>query len=250
MKVLKIFGIIIFATLSIAGITQLNAPGGKNNLIVGIICGVITLFLLRSLFIAGPRKEKAKIELIQEAQNLHNEMISMIKNGTIEPIRNSRIILKKDELSYLEYEATLKIKKNQLLGTTGKSGGTTVRVTKGVYLRSGSSGSRKVYGDVTTKYNGLLSVTTQRIAFFNSEKGFEIPLNKLTNVISSYNNIVLQHGNKIYDMEISNADIVEQLIRKLINGMDGNYAVNPKECVFESADSTKNRMYDKGAPTI
>lgn len=90
-----------------------------------------------------------------------------------------------------------------------------MRVAKGLYVRSGTSGSRKIYGDVITEYKGLLTITNQRIAFLNSEKGFEIPLNKLTSITSNSSNIILQQANRTYTLEISNADIVEHLIRKL-----------------------------------
>ena len=141
----------------------------------------------------------------------------MIDSGTMDPINNSQLLLKKDEIVYFEHEAILKTIQNKLLGSTGNSGAVSVRLTKGIYLRSGNSGSRKVYGDVTMQYNGLLSITNKRIVFLNSQKGFEISLSKLTNIFSDGNNIILQCGNTTRIIEISNADILEHLIRKLFS---------------------------------
>lgn len=48
-----------------------------------------------------------------------------------------------------------------------------------------------------------------------AQKAFEIPLEKLTNTSASRNILFLQHGNKSYTLELQDADIVEQFIRKL-----------------------------------
>ncbi|MBE7723323.1 MAG: hypothetical protein E7244_02470 [Enterocloster citroniae] len=177
--------------------------------------GIMFLFIFKVI-----NKKRGKFQALQHEtesakEAMHKEMISMIDSGTMDPINNCQLLLKKGESAFLEYDSILKISQNKVLGTTGKSGGVSVRVAKGLYVRSGTSGSRKIYGDVITEYKGLLTITNQRIAFLNSEKGFEIPLNKLTSITSDFNNIILQQANRTYTLKISNADIVEHLIRKL-----------------------------------
>ena len=180
-----------------------------------ISLGIVFFFISKVV-----SKKREKFQALQhEAESakeaIHKEMISMIDSGTMEPINDCQLLLKKGESAFLEYDSILKISQNKVLGTTGKSGGVSVRVAKGLYVRSGTFGSRKIYGDVITEYKGLLTITNQRIAFLNSEKGFEIPLNKLTSITSNSSNIILQQANRTYTLEISNADIVEHLIRKL-----------------------------------
>lgn len=52
----KAIGIIIFGFFSLVGITQRNAVGGENNIYFGIICGLIAISLLLSLFKKGKKK--------------------------------------------------------------------------------------------------------------------------------------------------------------------------------------------------
>ena len=102
--------------------------------------------------------------------------------------------MKKDEVAYIEQPATLTITENKVVGTTGRSSGVSMRVAKGMYVRTGGSGGRKIYDDITTTYDGILSVTNQRISFMQERKAFEIQLSKLTNTTSDDNTLVLQQG--------------------------------------------------------
>ena len=140
----------------------------------------------------------------------------MVANYSVNTISNPSILLKKDELAYFEQLATLLITQNKAIVSTGRSSGTSVRIAKGVYVRSGGSGSRKIYKDVTSRYMGQLSITNQRITFMQAQKAFEIPLDKLTNIAATQNNLILQQANKSYTLELQNADIIEQLIRKIL----------------------------------
>lgn len=67
MKVLKTLGIFILSTLSYAGITQSNIAGGENNMIVGIVCGILAFFLLRSLLISKPKKERTTEAIVEKS---------------------------------------------------------------------------------------------------------------------------------------------------------------------------------------
>lgn len=180
---------------------------------------IIGIFFLVVSQIYIKRKQARQIEqknILIAQENQRKEIVSMIDSGSIDPLDNCQILLKKEECAYLEYDATLKITQNKLLGSTEINGGVSKRVTKKVQIQRGKSESREIYGDVTTDYNGILTITNQRISFLNLHKGFEIPLSELTSVISDANNIVFQHANNMFTVKIVNADIVEHLIRKLI----------------------------------
>lgn len=123
--------------------------------------------------------------------------------------------MKKDEVAYIEQPATLTITENKVVGTTGRSSGVSMRVAKGMYVRTGGSGGRKIYDDITTTYDGILSVTNQRISFMQERKAFEIQLSKLTNTTSDDKALILQQGNKSYALLTDDADIIECLIRRL-----------------------------------
>ena len=88
-------------------------------------------------------------------------------------------------------------------------------IIQGMYVRTGGSGGRKIYDDVTTTYDGILSITNQRVSFMQDRKAFEIRLDKLTNIAYEDDALLLQHGNKSYVLLTEDADIMEHLIRKL-----------------------------------
>lgn len=138
-----------------------------------------------------------------------------IESLNLIPIADSHLLLKQSEIAYIEQPATLTITENKAVGTTGRSSGVSMRVAKGMYVRTGGSGGRKIYDDVTTTYDGILSVTNQRISFMQERKAFEIPLSKLTNTTSDDKTLILQQGNKSYALLTEDADIIECLIRRL-----------------------------------
>lgn len=168
------------------------------------------------VYIYKTRKKKNAAVITQRTNEQRQYLLDMVANYSVNTISNPSILLKKDELAYFEQLATLLITQNKAIGSTGRSSGTSVRIAKGVYVRSGGSGSRKIYKDVTSRYMGQLSITNQRITFMQAQKAFEIPLDKLTNIAATQNNLILQQANKSYTLELQNADIIEQLIRKIL----------------------------------
>lgn len=208
---LKICGVTTFGVICVAGITQHDAIESQNDFYASIFCGFIAIALLFSIF---KTKKKIQTEItIQDERR--QQLLNAIENFSITPLSNPNIMLKKDEVAFFEQSTTLLVTQNKAVGSTGRSSGLSVRVAKGIYLRSGGSGSQKIYRDVTTRFTGSLSITNQRISFMQAQKAFEIPLEKLTNTSASRNILFLQHGNKSYTLELQDADIVEQFIRKL-----------------------------------
>ncbi|MEI3187971.1 MAG: hypothetical protein V8S27_09425 [Lachnospiraceae bacterium] len=211
MKALKIFGIFTFSFICIIGIISPDVTGNKNNLLASLLCGIISIALFISL-----RKSAKKQRQKNTAQNEYRQqLLNSIENNSLPPLSTPSIFLKKNELAYYEQPATLLITQNKAVGSTGGSSGSSVRVAKGVYLRSGSSGRRRIYKDVTTKYTGCLSVTNQRISFMQAQKSFEVSLDKITNIVSTPDTLILQKTNKSFTLELPNADVIEKLIRKL-----------------------------------
>lgn len=219
MKIVKICGICFFSMLCLVGITQRD--NDRNNLIFGLFCGIIVFLLFLSVR-HSDRKQREK--LVQQAnliaqQNalaqIKKQRLADIESLNLVHLDTPRLLLKQSEIAYIEQPATLTITENKVVGTTGRSSGVSMRVAKGMYVRTSGSGGRKIYDDVTTTYDGILSVTNQRISFMQERKAFEIPLSKLTNTTSDDNTIVLQQGNKSYALLTDDADIIEHLIRRL-----------------------------------
>jgi len=209
----KGIGAIFLISMFFIAFIQKGTPGEENNMHLGILLFIVVLLLILSILFFRKRSNnpptgKTKEELLKQTRQL-------IANNQIDPIIPKSMIPKKNESVYLEQEAVLKVVKNKMLGSTSSSSGASIRVAKGMYLRSGSSGSKKIYGDVTTKYYGTLAISNQRIVFTNPEKGFEIPLSKLSSIESDLSAIVFQQGSKVFYLESNHCDIIEYFVRHM-----------------------------------
>lgn len=209
-------GLFIWIIFSIIGISQNYTHYSTADWIVILFILFVPCF---AVFKYKSRKAKTTAqknrEITQVLDEQRQSLLNLLDNYSTHVISSPSIMLKKNELAYLEQTATLLITQNKMIGSTGRSSGSSIRIAKGVYLRSGGSGSQRIYKDVTTQYSGLLSITNQRISFMHPQKAFEISLEKLTNMSSTCDELVLQQSNKSYVLDLSNADIIEQLIRKL-----------------------------------
>lgn len=85
--------------------------------------------------------------------------------------------------------------KNQVVGYTGRSGGASFRVAKGVTIRTGSSGGRPIRGTVRDRSFGDLIITNKRVSFIGKDDSFEYPMDKLSAIkILDRQSFVLQSG--------------------------------------------------------
>lgn len=85
--------------------------------------------------------------------------------------------------------------KEQVVGYRGRSTGASVRVAKGLYMRSGRSGSSAVRAEVRKYYNGDLIVTNKRVVFIGKDESFECPIEKITATkLLTKSSFILQYG--------------------------------------------------------
>lgn len=212
----KLIVLFVLLFLDVGFIPRFSQYDAANKIfaMISFLGTAVTIFLI----IAEKRKKKDEGEFFsEEIASQRNRIIKLIDAGTLPPVESHSVILQKGEDAFCELPASLNITKNKVLGTSGGNGGVSVRVAKGVYVRSGSSASKRIYGDVTTAYNGTLVVTSRRIVFLNPQKGFEIPFSKITGLYSTFDTLTLQQGSKSYVISVYNSDIIEKLIRKLTN---------------------------------
>lgn len=70
--------------------------------------------------------------------------------------------------------------KEKVVGYTGKSSGVSVRVAKGVSLRTGGTGSRAIRDTVRQSNYGDLLVTNKRVIFVGKDDSFEFQIGKIS----------------------------------------------------------------------
>ena len=107
-------------------------------------------------------------------------------------IKPRQALLKSGEKAYGSVFARLQ--EVQTVGYSGGSSGVSVRVAKGVTLRTGSMRAYAVKGAVIVA-SGEIVITDQRILFAGDRKSFDIPLESLLNV-TSYSDGFGFHDNK------------------------------------------------------
>jgi hypothetical protein len=70
--------------------------------------------------------------------------------------------------------------KEKVVGYTGKSSGVSVRVAKGVSLRTGGSGGKAIRNNVRMFNQGDLIITNKRVLFIGKDDRFEFLANKIS----------------------------------------------------------------------
>lgn len=85
--------------------------------------------------------------------------------------------------------------KEKVIGHTGKSYGSTVRIAKGFSIHSGGTNSNTIRDNIRTFFDGDFIITNKRIVFSSQNDSFEFKLNKITTVnITSQNSLLIQAG--------------------------------------------------------
>lgn len=70
--------------------------------------------------------------------------------------------------------------KEQVVGYTGKSAGASVRVAKGLTVRTGSSGGQPIRDMVRKHSVGDLIITNKRVVFIGKDDNFDFSVNKIS----------------------------------------------------------------------
>lgn len=85
-----------------------------------------------------------------------------------------------DEIIIFATPAYTFVDKNRIIGYTGRSKGISVRVAKGITLRTGGSASKPIRGSVRNHNQGDLVITSKRIIFIGKDDSFDYAINKLS----------------------------------------------------------------------
>jgi hypothetical protein len=147
------------------------------------ISGALAFFLVKSA--KGLEILRAKEE----------EALNKFAQQPLTPVRPTKALLQKGETAFATINAALK--EIQTVGYSGGSRGMSVRVAKGVTLRSGGYRSHAVKGMVKVA-TGELVATNQRVIFAGDNKSFSIALNKLINVTPYTDGVGLHDEHKNY----------------------------------------------------
>jgi hypothetical protein len=124
-------------------------------------------------------------------------VVATVNDGRLAEIPNPQVITKRGEVVHLEVQAQL-LKEVALREYQGGSQGVSIPIAKGVRYRVGAFRGRMVTvgTQMTVQDTGMLSVTSQRLAYLGSAKSSEILYTKLLGIEAFTDGIRLQASNR------------------------------------------------------
>lgn len=145
------------------------------------------------------------------------------KGKTLAPTDNlpidtaPNIILAEGEICHYCGSAVHIKTKNVVVGYSGGSRGTSVRLIKGVSVRVGSSKAAPVRGDVQERSSGILSITNKRIIFSSTQKSFDNKIASLSAMTPYDKGIIFQFGSTQYPLETQESEYIYQILSRIVN---------------------------------
>lgn len=132
-------------------------------------------------------------------------------------ILTSNLLLSDGEICHYYEHATFVKTKNVVVGYSGGSHGTSIRVAKGISFRVGASKAAPVRGNVQEKTDGILSITNKRIIFSANKGAFDKKISALSAVTPYQGGIAFQFGEHQYPLETKESEYIFQILNRLIN---------------------------------
>ena len=140
--------------------------------------------------------------------------------------------------------------KEQIIGYTGKSAGVSVRVAKGMSLRTGGSRGKPIRSDVRKYHFGDLIVTNKRILFIGKDDSFEFAVKKVSAIkILDGTSFVIQSGKFSKNMSLHESlvmyayDFINYVVSEYNKGVDiYHYIINSQSQLTSEQVTTCNQI--------
>jgi len=136
----------------------------------------------------------------------HAKLLWNLDHGIFPIIYNPPILLNRDEVCYININATLIENKIVHTGYSRSSSSVSFRIAKGVNARVGGGRYRPVKENVRQIYPGNLFLTSSRLIFNAGGKSFQIPFNKLISYERQGSNFEFIVQNKNYLLRLNHID--------------------------------------------
>jgi hypothetical protein len=174
-----------------------------QDIVIAISFGAIGLLP----FFVKSNNKNTIIENIQDIEQI--SAISAINEGRLPVAESTNLLLHSSEVSHLALPAFRLITKNKVVGRTGGGGGISVRIAKGVTMRTGGGSSKSIYQDVTNRYDGTVEITNQRLVFLNGRQGFECKIKDITAItINEDGFVIVQVKGTVYVLALDFPDVL------------------------------------------
>lgn len=181
---------------------------------------VLTLVVV-GLFVSSTKARKAKKTQKERAaaQNrpfMEDSALTLIEQGGLPVIVGTPVILEEGETAHYYAPAIRSVTKTRVVGHKGGGAGVSVRVAKGVSVRTGGGSSQNVRGDVTDDFTGAVVLTNRRLVFLHNQSGFECRLANVSAVTPAAGSVLIQAGSKSYQVTVARTDLFETVLQSVI----------------------------------
>lgn len=150
-------------------------------------------------------------------------------------------------------------------GYSGKSAGVSVRVAKGLTVRTGGSGGNLIRQNIKEEFRGDYIITNKRIIFVSEKEGFEYKLNQITAVkLIDSESFYIQSGKTIKNIRVNGSNLaytysltntaIDNFIKDVdiypdlnvtLNEEQENYMSRTRREINEFINKTKEPIYSK-----
>ena len=156
-----------------------------------------TVFCFYSFFSGMKYRKEIKKEMNKPFENPYVD-VSLYNEGEQFPVVNyPDLILKPQEHLIYAVPANLYTENLETTGYTSGSSGVSVRVAKGMSVRTGGSRGRAIKENVRRFQLGDYVVTDQRVLFISTKDSFELSFDKITAVkLVDLESFTIMTGNK------------------------------------------------------
>ena len=207
--------VIIAVLAAIGSVSKGSTEALPGALILLAIAAILAMGAIKAVKnpTPAPTLEEEGIHIPQE------DIDAFLEYGKIPQITNSPVILADGELAVYACRAERVETKNRRVGTTGGGAGASIRVAKGVHIRTGGTGSKSVYGDVEMIHGGEFVVTTARIVFIANSRAYEEKLADISAVSVDSGCLAIMAGKESYAMRMPHPEYPCEIIKHCINSL-------------------------------
>lgn len=135
-------------------------------------------------------------------------------------ITTSNLMLSNGEVCHYCGSATFVKTKNVVVGYSGGSRGTSIRIAKGMSVRVGAQKAAPIRGDAQERTQGILSITIKRVVFSGNKGAFDKKISALSAVTPYQNGIAFQFGDQQYPLESSEPEYVYEILARIVNSSE------------------------------
>lgn len=152
-------------------------------------------------------------------------------------IENVPLSLKKEEVCFYMNDAKAFHSKNVVTGTKSGGAGASLRIAKGVSIRTGGGESKVVRGNVNEYFDGTLYITNMRIILLAPKYGFDVMIPKITQLSYRNDGFFIYVGSKCYS-------VITHDVKNIKNLID---LINEASQEQETKSTTENKQNDSFA---